>query len=95
MTDSNSHIYNGVRVRRGWDREIEQAQLRTYTRINGQVAARVRYGEETKDLGSHREICEECAVLKGQIHVMGCDFEQCPICGGQFLYCPCSNEENM
>ena len=88
-------IYNGVRVVRGWGREIEHAQTRTHTTVNGRLMARVRYGDESKDLGASEKVCQQCAVEKGQLHVMGCDFEQCPICEGQFLYCPCANAENM
>lgn len=33
--------------------------------------------------------CHDCAVLKGQLHVEGCDAEVCPRCGGQLISYDC------
>jgi hypothetical protein len=33
--------------------------------------------------------CFECGVSPGELHVVGCDHEQCPCCGGQVMYCCC------
>lgn len=33
--------------------------------------------------------CGDCNVKYGQIHVFGCDWEQCPKCKGQALGCGC------
>lgn len=37
--------------------------------------------------------CHDCGVKEGQIHEVGCDMERCPICGGQFISCHCSQDE--
>ncbi|MHB8280647.1 MAG: hypothetical protein ACYDIA_23835 [Candidatus Humimicrobiaceae bacterium] len=38
--------------------------------------------------------CHDCYVNYGQIHVSGCDIEQCPRCGGQRLGCGCKLDED-
>lgn len=36
-----------------------------------------------------KEICHDCGVLEGGIHVFGCDMENCPFCGRQLISCDC------
>jgi len=36
--------------------------------------------------------CHDCGVSEGELHEYGCDMERCPICGGQFISCGCSNQ---
>ena len=38
--------------------------------------------------------CHDCGVLRGQIHVFGCDIEQCPVCKGQKLGCGCEDYDD-
>jgi hypothetical protein len=31
----------------------------------------------------------KCSALEGELHRLGCPYERCTQCGGQFLYCDC------
>jgi hypothetical protein len=33
-----------------------------------------------------------CGALEGELHQLGCDYERCTKCGGQFLYCDCPED---
>src|SRR6516165_12166048 len=36
-----------------------------------------------------REICGDCGVKEGQLHIPGCDMECCASCAGQLIGCEC------
>jgi hypothetical protein len=84
--------HNGVEVVEGWPERIKEAQEVTTYVIGGKEWPRVRYGEEADDWGASRRPCPDCAVVKEQFHVLGCDVERCPACGGQVLTCGCPRE---
>lgn len=72
-----------------YEDEVAAAQkVRAYL-MGEREFVRVRYGSEREDWGADRGPCGDCAVKKGQLHVMGCDIEQCPRCGGQVISCEC------
>ena len=36
--------------------------------------------------------CHDCNVEKGEFHIAGCDWEECPFCGNQLISCDCCYE---
>jgi hypothetical protein len=81
--------YRGVRMIQGWPERIQAAQTVRYLMIDGRRFARIRYGAESDDWGADEHACHDCRVIKGELHVPGCDGEECPRCHGQLLTCAC------
>jgi len=40
-------------------------------------------------------LCHDCRVKKGELHLLGCDAERCPNCGGQYISCGCPAAEDL
>ena len=85
-------IYNGTRMIKGWPEKIVASLLQPVIEVAGSEHQRVRYGDEADDWGAGSgKPCHDCRVIKGQIHVFGCDVERCPVCGGQLISCECDD----
>src|SRR5579883_3575542 len=58
--------------------------------LNDRVYERVPFGREDRDRGEYDpQTCPDCAAPLGGWHHVGCDWEECPACGGQLLGCLC------
>lgn len=82
-----------------------QAQDEKTTMLSGKRYRRVRYGYEVrhwnrpvpKDFKVRwaeiiQRPCGDCGVVRGELHLEGCDIEACPRCGGQYLCCECRRD---
>lgn len=83
-------MFRGAEVIEGWPQKIQSAQLITTCHPNGKEMQRVRYGAEKAEWGADEKPCHDCGVIKGELHVPGCDVECCPSCGGQIFGCECA-----
>jgi hypothetical protein len=56
-------------------------------RLDGVERPRLRVGEEKPPCESP---CPGCSAYFFALHASGCDYEQCPACGGQLASCGCT-----
>ena len=89
MPNRNKVTFRGVSMVEGWPEKIEEAQRISSCEIKGKSVSRVRYGDEEGDWGSDNGPCHDCGVIKGEIHVEGCDVERCAGCDAQRFGCDC------
>lgn len=60
---------------------------------NGKNFAPIKFGDEVHRYLDDTDRCPDCNAKKGHYHHPGCDWEECPVCGGQLLSCGCIDEE--
>jgi hypothetical protein len=84
--------------------EFDLAQQVRTEKLHGRRYRRIRYGFEKRYIEFAKQAdppydyvqsakdwpCHDCAVIFGQFHVFGCDWEQCARCEGQRLGCGCA-----
>jgi hypothetical protein len=88
-------IFRGRGVHPTWPNRLEQAQRQTTVSLGGQMIPRIRYGNEGRGWGTPSEPCRDCAAIRGEFHVPGCDMERCPACHAQAIACGCSYDAEL
>ena len=93
MPERKRIFFRGVPMVEGWPEKINAAQrVLSYT-LNGRPVLRIPYGNEREYWSANQHTCQDCRVLKGELHVGGCDGEECPVCNCQLLSCDYSFNE--
>ena len=72
-----------------WQEDIDASQRMPEVELKGAVYQRIAHGSETTLETEIFGNCDECNVLPGQLHVLGCEQEQCPLCQGYLMECTC------
>jgi hypothetical protein len=96
MTDDRrTAILNGYPVTPEYLARFEEAQQAHAYRIGEVDVPRIRYGSESPEWGFDLTIpCHDCRAVAGQFHYIGCDVEQCSLCGEQAMMCECADDDD-
>ena len=91
---STRHIFHmGNEMTEDWPTKVQASQRLTHYTIEGQRFPRLRFGDERPRWGAEHRSCPDCGVVRGMLHVPGCDVEACPGCGSQAIGCGCDRLE--
>lgn len=58
--------------------------------FDDEPADRIPHGADERQPLHDAANCPDCAVREGKVHVLGCESELCPNCGGLLAECPCA-----
>ncbi len=76
---------NGCEVTQEWLNAWQESQEEVTLEVCGFTYKRIRL---------QMEQCWECYATSGQLHIIGCDREICPVCDGELVQCECFEESN-
>lgn len=93
MAEREFVIYRGQRMIAGWPERIAAAQRVTQLQVGERRLDRIPFGSEGTDWGADARPCPDCRVQQGELHVAGCDIEECPNCHEQLITCDCDAED--
>ena len=72
-------------------KRIQQAQACKSYVVDDKIFQRIPYGSESDEMNAALHVCRDCGVSLGQLHVLCCQFEECPCCHGQAISCLCEH----
>lgn len=101
IVDISQSVYNVFE----WLDDFWRAQDEKTVMLSGKRYRRIRYGKEPIPKGAPDDFsavwedvitrpCHDCDVIRGELHLDGCDMECCPRCGGQYMCCECRIEQD-
>jgi len=77
-----------------WDdirREWERSQSVRHFLIEGEPLPRIPFGSERNRMSLAN--CPECNGGFGEMHMLGCTVEQCPLCDASACGCGCAYQQ--